>query len=117
MKASGRLKLVSGVRDMQIVDSDGRNCGIVDDIEFEGKPGGPLRVKAVLVGPGGYSKRLPRWWMALVRLVAGDSMVRVPWSAVDHVTSRVHLNAPASKLRLARNEARAERMLPPVGCL
>jgi sporulation protein YlmC with PRC-barrel domain len=117
VKPSTRLKLVSGVRDLQIVDSDGINCGIVDDIEFEGKPGEALRVKALLVGPGGYSKRLPRWWMAPVRWIAGAGIVRVPWSEVESITSRVCLRSPASKLGLARGEGRAERLLPPVGCL
>lgn len=117
MKASGRLKLVSGLRDLQIVDCDGRNCGIVDDIELEGKPGGPLRVKALLVGPGAYGKRVPAWWMPLVRLVAGDDIVRVPWSEVASITSVVKLAAPAAKLRLARGERRAERLLPKVGGL
>jgi sporulation protein YlmC with PRC-barrel domain len=117
VKASGRLKLVSGVRDLQIEDSDGINCGIVDDIELEGKPGGPLKVKALIVGPGGYTKRLPRWAMAVVRLIAGDSVVRVPWSEVEKVTSRVHLASPAAKLGLNRAEGKAERLLPPIGCL
>jgi sporulation protein YlmC with PRC-barrel domain len=117
VKASGRLKLVSGVRDLQIIDSDGRNCGIVDEIEFEGKPGGALRVKALLVGPGGYAKRLPGWWMAPVRWIAGNGVVRVPWDEVETVTSRVCLRSPASKLGLARAEATAERLLPPIGCL
>ena len=117
MKASGRLKLVSGVRDLQIVDSDGIHCGIVDDIELEGKPGGALKVTALVVGPGGYDKRLPRWWLALVRLVAGSGAVRVPWSEVEHIASTVRLASPAAKLGLNRAEARAGRFLPPVGGL
>ena len=117
MKPSGRLKLVSGLRDLQIVDSDDRNCGIVDDIELEGKPGGVLRVKALLVGPGAYSKRVPGWAMPLVRLLAGDGIVRVKWSEVESVASVVKLASPAAKLGLARGEGRAEKLLPPVGCL
>ena len=117
MKASGRLKLVSGLRDLQIVDSDDCNCGIVDDIELEGKPGGVLRVKALLVGPGAYAKRVPDWWMPIIRLFAGKTIVRVPWKEVASVTSVVKLASPAAKLGLARGEGRAEKLLPPVGCL
>jgi sporulation protein YlmC with PRC-barrel domain len=117
VKASGRLKLVSGVRDLQIVDADGIHCGIADDIELEGKPGGPLRVKALVVGPGGYAKRLPHWWMAAVRLVAGDGVVRVPWEEVESVTSVIRLASPAAKLGLNRAEGKAGRFLPPIGGL
>ena len=117
MKPSGRLKLVSGLRDLQIVDSDGVHCGIVDDIEFEGKAGGPLKVKALIVGPGGYAKRLPGWWMAMVRLIVGDSVVRVPWSEIESVKSMVRLRKPAAKLGLNRAEGRALKLLPPIGCL
>ncbi|MDB5693222.1 MAG: hypothetical protein JWO81_2285 [Alphaproteobacteria bacterium] len=112
MKPSGRLKLVSGVRDLQIVDCDDIHCGIVDDIELEGKPGGALRVKALLVGPGGYRDRLPRWWMALVRLVAGEEVVRIPWSEVESISSVVRLASPGSKLGLCRGEDKARRLLP-----
>ena len=117
MKPSGRLKLVSGLRDLQIVDSDDLHCGIVDDIELEGKPGGPLKVKALIVGPGGYTKRLPRWWMAIVRLIAGDGVVRVKWSEIETIGSVVRLKAPAAKLGLSRAEGRARKLLPPIGCL
>lgn len=115
MKASGRLKLVGGVRDLQIVDAEGVHCGIVDDIELEGKAGGEMRVKALLVGPGGYAERLPSWWMALIRLVAGDGIVRIPWSEVESVTSVVRLASPAAKLGLCRGEDKARRLLPPAG--
>jgi sporulation protein YlmC with PRC-barrel domain len=114
---SGRVKLLTDVRDLQIVDADGMHCGIVDDIELEGKAGGPLRVKALLVGPGGYAKRLPHWWMALVRLIAGDKVVRVPWSEIESITSVVRLASPAAKLGLGRAETRARRLLPPIGGL
>jgi sporulation protein YlmC with PRC-barrel domain len=112
VKASGSLKLVAGVRDLQIVDRDERNCGIVDDIELAGKPGGPLEVAALVVGPGGYSARLPGWAMRLVGWVAGRSAVKVPWDKVEGVTSVVHLNVAASEAGLARAEARARRLLP-----
>jgi sporulation protein YlmC with PRC-barrel domain len=117
VKPSGPLKLVSGVRDLQIVDSEARNCGIVDDIELEGRPGGPLRIKGLVVGPGGYAKRLPGWWMSIVRLVAGSGAVRVPWEEVETIASAVRLRSKAEALGLARAEAKAERLLPRVGGL
>jgi sporulation protein YlmC with PRC-barrel domain len=117
VKPSDRLHLVTGVRDLQIVDCDGILCGIVDDIELEGKPGGPLKVKALVVGPGGYAKRLPTWCMGLVRRLAGGCAVHVPWSEIEHITSRVRLASPAAELGLGRAEARARRLLPKIGGL
>jgi sporulation protein YlmC with PRC-barrel domain len=112
VKASASLKLVADVRDLQIVDRDERNCGIVDDIELAGKPGGPLEVAALVVGPGGYSARLPGWAMRLVGWIAGRSAVKVPWDKVEGVTSVVRLNVTAKEAGLARAEARARRLLP-----
>ena len=112
MKASDSLKLIAAVRDLQIVDCEECNCGIVDDIELAGKPGGPLEVAALVVGPGGYSARLPGWAMRLVGWVAGRSAVKVPWDRVDTIDSVVRLKVTAREAGLAKAEARARRMLP-----
>ena len=117
MKPDGRLTLVAQLRDLQIVDADGLNCGIVDDVAFDGKPGGLLRIDALLVGPGGYKQRLPAWWQALVRRVAGDGCVRIPWPEVAAITSVVKLRRPAAELGLARGEGRARGLLPPIGAM
>jgi sporulation protein YlmC with PRC-barrel domain len=112
VKADGALKLVGGVRDLQIVDRDDRKCGIADEIEFEGGPGKPLRIKAILVGPGAYSGRLPRWALALVQRISGRHKVRIPWSKVRSVDAVIRLSATASELGLDRFERKSERLLP-----
>jgi len=117
VKPGGRLKLVSGVRDLQIVDRDGRKCGIADDLEFAGKPGGPLTIKAILVGPGAYSGRLARWAMWLVRRFAGTRIVRIPWSDLRGIDSMIHLSRTAEELGLTSAEKRAARILPRRGAL
>jgi sporulation protein YlmC with PRC-barrel domain len=114
---AGRLQLVCQLRDLQIVDAEDVHCGTVDDVEFEGKAGGPVRIKALLVGPGSYATRLPRWWMALLRLVAGDGIVRVPWREVESIASMVKLRRKAEALGLGRGEDRARRLLPRIGAL
>jgi sporulation protein YlmC with PRC-barrel domain len=113
----GRLKLISGVRDLQIVDSEGCHCGIVDDIEMDGRPGKPSRIKALVVGPGGYAKRLPGWAQALVGWLAGSRTVKVPWDKVKKISSRVELVAKAEELGLTTDEDKAKRLLPPVPAL
>jgi sporulation protein YlmC with PRC-barrel domain len=117
VKPSGRIELVAQLRDLQIVDSDDVHCGIVDDVELAGKAGGKLIVKALLVGPGGYASRLPRWWMALIRSVAGNGCVHVPWREVESVTSVVRLRRRAAELGLNRGEQRAAKFLPSIGAL
>jgi sporulation protein YlmC with PRC-barrel domain len=117
MKPGDSIKLVGGLRDLQIVDADGARCGIADDLEFDGAPGGPLAIKAILVGPGAWRGRLPGWAMFLVGMIAGDGMVRVPWSRVRRIASEIHLDCPARALGLMKAEDRARRYIPRAGAL
>jgi sporulation protein YlmC with PRC-barrel domain len=111
MKPEGYLKLVGEVRDFQIIDSEGRRCGIVDDIEFTGGAGGKLKLNALLVGPGAYRKRLPRFIAGLITAIVGDRVVRVPWQEVRRVTSVVELKRPAESYGLGKTELALERLL------
>jgi sporulation protein YlmC with PRC-barrel domain len=117
VKPDGRVKLVGGVRDLQIIDADGARCGIADDIEFEGKAGEALKIKAILVGPGAWRGRLPRWVMILVTAVAGDGVVRVPWDKVATIGSEIKLSCGARELGLMRGEDRAGRFVPRKGAI
>ena len=103
MKRGQAIKVFSELRDLEIFDSDGQLCGIADEIELDGEP---LRVTAILVGPGAYGPRLPAPIHAVVRLIGGGGIVRVPWQAVEHVTSRITLNRTARELGLTRVEDR-----------
>jgi sporulation protein YlmC with PRC-barrel domain len=100
------IKLFSELRDLEIFDAQGELCGICDEVELEGGPGKALRVAALIVGPGGYEGRLPRWAAWLARRLAGAGEVRVPWAAVEHVTSRITLNRTAEELGLQAAERR-----------
>jgi hypothetical protein len=112
MTTSKPIKLLSELRDLEIFDCDDELCGICDDIEFEGAPGRPLRIKALLVGPGVYAGRLPAWAAWIVHRLAGDRIVRAPWSAVAHVTSRITLNQTAAALGLNAVERRLAPLVP-----
>lgn len=111
MRRDSPLKVLSEVRDLQIVDKNGRNCGICDDVEFEGGPGEPLRIRALLVGPGAYSQRLPKWAGKLITSVAGRSVVRVPWDAVDKISGRIFLSVTGESAGLRRTEDRLVKLL------
>lgn len=110
-------KLGCGLLDLPLIDRDGRFCGVVDDVELRGGPGEPLVVEALLVGPGAWAGRLPRWAMAVTRLIAGDHVARIPWREVGEISSAVHLNVPAGQHRLQRVENQARRWIPRKGAL
>jgi len=112
MKPGDRLNLAADVRDLQIVDRDGSYCGIVDDLELAGRPGGKLMVAAILVGPGAWRGRLPGWlYRPLTRLI-GDRIARIAWKEVETIGSVVKLKRTAAALGLDRSERRAAAWLP-----
>ena len=117
MTPDGPIKLVSELLDLPLYDTDGRYCGIVDDVELQGGPGKVLILKALLVGPGAYSGRLPTWAMWLVRKVAGDRLTRVPMDKVRIIRSAVHLVRPGSDLALDKSERAARKWIPRWGAL
>jgi len=112
MTPDGPIKLVTQLLDLPLIDADGAYCGVVDDVEFEGSAKSGYKVKALLVGPGAYAGRLPRWMMPLVRLVAGSEMVQVAWKDVETIGPRVRLKRPAAALGLGKSEARTAKLIP-----
>jgi sporulation protein YlmC with PRC-barrel domain len=117
MNPSGPIKLVSQLLDLPIIDKDGNYSGIVDDIELAGSAGKETRLAALLVGPGAYEGRMPRWAMWLVSRIAGDRITRVPIDKVASINSTVHLKASAEKLGLHKSEDLARRWIPRVGAM
>ncbi len=115
MTPDGPIKLVSEFLDLPLLDSEGKYCGIVDDVEFSGKK--ELKLKALLVGPGAYEGRLPRWIFWFVRRIAGDRIVRVPLEKVRTIGATVKLECPGSALGLAKDDDRAARWMPRRGAL
>ncbi|HET8749679.1 MAG TPA: hypothetical protein VFM42_02955 [Sphingomicrobium sp.] len=117
MNPSDSIKLVSQLLDLPIIDKDGNYSGIVDDIELAGSAGKETRLAALLVGPGAYEGRMPRWAMWLVRRLVGDRITRVPIEKVASIKSTVHLNASAEKLGLHKSEDAARRWIPRAGAM
>jgi sporulation protein YlmC with PRC-barrel domain len=92
--------------DEQILDSEGRRCGRVDDIELRGSP---PRVTALLVGAGLYPRRLPKRLRGLARRLAGPerwgaNALRIPWEAVDGIDAAVRLKGKAEELGLGEGD-------------
>jgi len=107
MSKPEQIDLGLGLLDHQLVDSEGRRCGNVDDLELEGLQEGKPRVTAILVGPPvwrgrGRLGRLAAW-------IARGETVRVPWEEVDEIEAAVKLKKTARELRLGRGDDRARK--------
>ncbi|MEO7366016.1 MAG: hypothetical protein ABIW03_06830 [Sphingomicrobium sp.] len=117
MKPTDRLKLVSELLDLPLLDKDKRYCGIVDDVEFSGGAAKALAIKALLVGPGAYEGRLPAWAFWLVVKLAGKRIARVPIGEIESISSAVHLKCPAEDIGLHRVEDRVRGWIPRKGAM
>ena len=117
MSAFDRLKLVSQLLDLPIIDKDERSCGIVDDVELSGSAGKAMRVEALLVGPGAYEGRMPRWLYWLTRKIAGDRIARIPAEQVDEVGAVAKLKAKAETYGLHEVEDKVRAWIPRKGAL
>jgi hypothetical protein len=91
--------------DHQLLDSEERRCGNVDNLALEGGPEEKLEVVAILSGPGvwraraGLIGRLASW-------IGGGRIVRIPWEEVDAVRAHVKLRKRAQEYRLGRGDDR-----------
>ncbi len=117
MTPDSKIKLASELLDLPLIDSEGKYCGVVDDVEFSGGPGKELKLKALLVGPGAYEGRMPVWMYWLTKKIAGDRVARVPLDKVRRIAEAVHLECPGRDFGLQRDEARARRWMPQKGAL
>jgi sporulation protein YlmC with PRC-barrel domain len=102
------VDIVLSILDHQLVDSDGENCGKVDDLELTGLDGDSPEVSEILVGGNAWRSRgmLGR----LAARLAGNA-VHLPWAEVDSVTSVVTLKRPAAELRLNRGDERWSKLV------
>jgi sporulation protein YlmC with PRC-barrel domain len=110
-RPAAKFDVVRDILDHELLDADGVPCGVVDDVMLDGEPGAPLRVVALIVGPGGWLPRLPSLVGGLLRHVVAAKHVRVPWSAVAHVGERIELAQRASELGLGVADRRIGRVL------
>ena len=106
---STELDLGLGVLDHQLVDSEGRRCGKVDDLELEGVGEDDPRVVAIVVGSAGWRGRGLLGRLA-ARVAPGRSR-HVPWAEVAEIESAVHLRRTASELQLGQGDDRARRWI------
>ena len=94
------LDLCRQVLDHTLLDPDDLPCGTVDDIELAGGEGVPLRVEALLVGPGAWGPRLPALFARIARTCCGTRITRVSWSEVAEVGEHIRLKSRGAVLGL-----------------
>jgi len=102
---SDELDLALGILDHQLLDSEGRRCGKVDDLAIEGGPGEEAEVVAILCGPALWRGRAGLLGRIAARL-GGGGRVRIPWSEVAEVESHVRLKKRAPDYGLGRVDDR-----------
>jgi sporulation protein YlmC with PRC-barrel domain len=99
------------VLDDQLIDADGRRCGRVDDVEFDGGPGRRTTLAAIRSGPGAARRRVPRLLRGLASRLFSDHEVRVPWSEVKEIRVVVVLKKRAAEYGLAAGDLAAKKII------
>jgi hypothetical protein len=107
-----QLDLAYRLLDLDLVDSDGRRCGKVDDLEITGRPGEPAYVVAVIAGPGAMPARFVRRLRGLAARLIRGGKTRVAWKGVADFDSTVELTSTAAQLGLARGDRDLARIMP-----
>jgi len=100
-----KIHIGRNVLDHQLLDSDGRRCGNVDDLAIEGGAGETAEVVAILVGPGYWAQRVGLLGR-VAGWIGGSRRVRIPWWEVEKVDSAVHLRRTAAEYGLGRADDR-----------
>jgi sporulation protein YlmC with PRC-barrel domain len=114
MEAAGRV-LDAGLHllDHQLVDSDGKMAGKVDDLElrFSDDVTGPPIVSGIYAGPGALSRRvggkIGAWIESIHRRLHPASEpgpARVPFGIVKRVDNVIELSVPKRDLELSQFE-------------
>ena len=106
---SEQIDIGLGILDHQLLDSDGRRCGNVDDLELGDIRAGQPQVEAILAGVPAWRGRgrIGRIAAALAR----GQTARIPWSEVEKLDSGVRLKKPAREYGLGRGDDRARRFV------
>jgi hypothetical protein len=105
------LDVMRKVLDHELIDVNNIPCGMVDDLEIEGRPGEALKVTAILVGPGAWADRLPGLFGSLAKKIFGSQRTRVPWEEVSIITERIKLKSRASELGLGKADRKAAKLI------
>src|SRR5215208_6275422 len=104
-----RIDLGFMLMDRQLIDSTGRRCGKVDDLDLEGGPGEEATVVAVVSGPEawGAGKHGPIGWLMARLFGHGGGAALVHLDTIDELGPVIKLKLPAAELGLGGGDDRA----------
>jgi sporulation protein YlmC with PRC-barrel domain len=94
------IRLNAQILDREVIDSEFSPCGKIADVEFKGEPGKPLRITAILLGPGAWSKRLPASLQLLAEKTLGKDEIPIPWEQIKGIGSHIQLRSNVYDLKL-----------------
>jgi len=103
VRAADPHHIADAFLDMPLVGLHDHSCGVVDDIELAEIEPGIWELAAILVGPGAWRRRRPRWLTALLPKLKA---VRIAKADIASATQVVRLMRPAAELGLATTERR-----------
>ena len=106
MKAADPAAVVKAYRDLALFDRHDEQCGIVDDVECAEREPGVWEMTALIVGPGAWKRRRPRW---LTHMLPGRRLTRIDAADVASTGDRVRLLKLAEDLGLAPLEQKLLR--------
>jgi hypothetical protein len=97
------------VMDRQLIDSEARRCGKVDDLELDGEPGQEAKVVAIVSGPDAWraGKHGPVGWLAARLFGGSDATELVHLDTIDELGPVIKLKLPAAELGLGQGDDRA----------
>jgi sporulation protein YlmC with PRC-barrel domain len=102
------LDMIRQVLDQQVIDSNHFPCGRVDDLEIGGTD---LKIRAILIGNGVASERLPELARWISRKLFGMRITRIPWSEVNVITDKIKLRSTAKDLKFDERAGRIYRVV------
>ena len=113
-KRHTQLDLAYRLLDLDLVDSEERRCGKVDDLEFAGGPGETTHLAAIVTGPGALPARFPRRFRLrkLAARIFRGGETRVGWDQVEDFDATVELRRTAAELGLGEGDRRLADLIP-----
>jgi hypothetical protein len=97
--------------DRQLLDSEGKPCGNVDDLEFEVGASGLPVLTNILVGPGALGPAIGGWPGRVITAVwrrlhpdKNPAPLRVSWADVERIDYAIHLTVQREEAGLTRSE-------------
>ena len=97
--------------DCQIVDSEGKRCGKVDNVLFEQRPKGAI-IKSLLVGFDTWHEGesgIIRWIFS--HIIFSKEVIEIPWEYVEEIFPLVKLKVKGSELGLRLIDERLGKII------